>query len=73
MVGGLREEELWGSGWEWMEESVGGEACEEMEGQCGLQGEGRRGLPLKHFLFLGMSYAELWSSCCVKRGATEGQ
>jgi hypothetical protein len=73
MVGGLREEELWGSGWEWMEESVGGEACEEVEGRRGLQGEPRRGLPLKRFLCLGMSCAGLWSPGCVKRGTAEGQ
>jgi hypothetical protein len=36
MVAGMREEELWGLGLERMEESVGGEAHEEVEGRRGL-------------------------------------
>jgi hypothetical protein len=73
MVGGLREEELWCLGLERMEESVGGEAREEVEGRRGLQGEPRRGLPLKRFLCLGMSGAGLWSSGCLKGETAEGQ
>lgn len=73
MVGGLREEELWGLDLEQMEESVGGEAREEVEGRRGLQGEPRRGLPLKRFLCLGMSCAGLWSPSCLKRETAEGQ
>ena len=73
MVDGLREEELWGLGLERMEESVGGEAREEVEGRRGLQGEPRRGLPLKRFLCLGMNCAGGGSPGCLRRETAGGQ
>jgi hypothetical protein len=71
MVGGLREEELLCWGFERMEESVGGEAREEVEGRRGFQGDPLRGFPRKRFLCLGMGSRRLWSSGCLTGETTE--